>query len=79
MAKIPVMLRAVPICSGDINRPSSCIQVVQKIGKSSSKAMECNDNPAYTEMLMIICEVRVSRIEDGDCLEVEVVSELEGG
>jgi hypothetical protein len=41
--------------------------------------MECNDNPAYTEILTIICEVRASRIEDGDCLEVEAVPELEGG
>ena len=78
-ANIPVTLRALPIWTGDIDRPPSCLGVAQKIGKSSSNAMECNDNPAYTEILTIICEVRASRIEDGDCLEVEAVPELEGG
>jgi hypothetical protein len=62
-ANAPVMLRAAPIWSGDMDRPPSCFRVAQKMGKSSSKAMECNDNPAYTEVLRIICEVSVSVIE----------------
>jgi hypothetical protein len=56
--EMPVMLNARPIWSVLMPNPPSVILVAQKIGKSSSKAMECNDSPEYTAMLRMIWGVR---------------------
>jgi hypothetical protein len=69
-AKIPVILSALPICWGGIPCPPSSILVALKMGMSSSNATECSDNPEYTDMLRIICGLRVSQ-NDG-CISWEL-------